>query len=387
MSPSFWKRWVIVATSLVVGACASTQVERMDEVTELKRDEAAIWQESEKAAAGIIRSLATDDQNLQVYVESVLERLVAASTTLAPDRRPKITVLDDVVANAAAMPHGDLFITHGMLAQINNEAQLAFVLGHEIVHYRRRHALISQRFARNQRTKSVLVGVALTAMSGVPITNDNESAWQLALNSGYSRELETESDLAALEIMAASGYDIREAVPALEKLRRDRSGVRNPLFASHPDIDTRVETVQAQLEILAPSVSNETNEPRYAKATDHLIVPQTLALIDNGELTMATAMLHRYLHKYPGNPEALFAFGESIRATSSSRETSIEAAEYYQQAVDGGNAPAAAYRELGLHYRLMAESAKADQFFREYLKLAPDAIDAPLIETYLREEP
>lgn len=365
-----------------MAGCASTNVATIDAVGELSEDEAEIWAESKQAAKGIVERLGSDDARVQAYVAAVLDRLVESNLDVAADRRPTVTVLDTPAANAAAMPHGDLFITHGMLVQLESEAELAFVMAHELVHYRRRHSLVAERYASNERARSMLLSVALTALAGTPIYGRSEPAWQRALNSRYSRELETEADTASIDLMRLAGYDAYEALSALSRLRLGEAQPRNSLFATHPDVETRMASVRA----LLPETRDDSLDggvARYREVIGPLVVPQALALIENGELATAEVVLQRHLAEHPDDSGALFAVGESIRAASSSREASARAAEYYARAVAVGDAPVSAYRELGLHYRLVGDPERAREYFIAYLERAPEAVDAPLIRSYL----
>lgn len=79
-----------------------------------------------------------DDGRLAAYVDSIGQRLAKVSEL--PDLDWHFTVLDDPVVNAFAMPGGYIYITRGILAHLNSEAQLAGVLGHEIAHVTARHS-------------------------------------------------------------------------------------------------------------------------------------------------------------------------------------------------------------------------------------------------------
>ena len=356
----------------------------LDDVEEIHSDEAEIWAESKAAAKRIVEKVGSDDVSLQAYVSAVLDRLVDSSTTLSPERRPTITVLATVEANASAMPHGDLFITNGMLAQLENEAQLAYVLGHELVHYRNRHSLIASRNAANQRAKSVLIDIAMVALVGTPTgIGASDSAWQLALKSSYSRELETAADSEAVALLAGAGYDVNESRAVLKMLRPKPGTAKQSIFASHPMVDDRLAAVNDAIAELPSDQPGHIEAQAYFDRTAPLIVAQAEALLANDEYDHTALILDRYLERYPDDGDALFLKAEAIRAESSSKAASQRAAGYYRRAIAADNPPAEAFRELGLHHRLLGEHDEAAPLFAAYVKRAPDAIDAPLIASYM----
>ncbi len=367
-------------------ACAATEVAPLDQVEEIPKDEARLWERSEAAADGIKQALQSGDDELQTYVDGILDRLISSGTQLSPERYPTITLLDSVEGNASAMPHGDLFISYGMLAQLDNEDQLAFILAHEVTHYLNRHSLTANRYATNQKVKSFLGDLALAAIGVPPVSGPNEAAWQLALNSRYSREQETEADLQAVVIMRYAGYSDSEAIGALEKLRVSAGEVREPLFSTHPNVGTRIAAVAELMEVEASLVEHSRVDDVYIDRIEHLLMPQAVAMINNREYRGASTILGHYLKRNPDDADAVFAHAETTRLASSSVESSTEAAKSYQKAILLGDAPPAAYRELGMHYRLVGDHAKARTFFMQYLEVAPDAIDAPIIKAYAEQE-
>src|SRR5437867_4712303 len=99
-----------------------------------------------------------DDPNLQAYVEAVAQRVLQQSNFNRPNapqiyRDTKFTfrIMDSPVVNAFALPGGYVYVTRGLLSHVQNEAQLAVVLGHEIGHVAARHS--SQQARRSQLTQ------------------------------------------------------------------------------------------------------------------------------------------------------------------------------------------------------------------------------------------
>lgn len=201
-----------------------------------------------QAHAGIVQEFGGRIEGpLATYVERVGRRVAAAAS---PDSRPEdwtITVLNSPVPNAMATPGGYLYITRGLLAMINSEAELASVLGHEAGHVTARHSDKRNSRATIAGIGSILAGVFLGDTGG-----------QIAstLGSGYvatySRGQEHESDQLGLRYAQAAGYDPRAAASMLAALDRvsevegrqsmERGGLQS-IFASHPVTRERIDRV------------------------------------------------------------------------------------------------------------------------------------------------
>jgi predicted Zn-dependent protease len=184
-----------------------------------------------------------DEPRLQAYVDSVGKALARQSHL--PDLDWKFTVLDDPTVNAFAMPGGYIYITRGILAHLNSEAQLAGVLGHEIGHVTARHSA-------RQLTQQQLAGLGLGVASILSQTVQQYSqAAQSALGLlflKYGRDDENQADQLGVDYATKAGWDPREIPATYRTLGRisEKSGSRLPSFLStHPDPgDRQVRTAE-----------------------------------------------------------------------------------------------------------------------------------------------
>jgi predicted Zn-dependent protease len=184
------------------------------------------------------------DPGLTAYVQQVGKKLAAVSDR--PNLPYEFVVLNNDVPNAWAMPGGKLAINRGLLVYLEDEAQLAAVMGHEIVHAAARHGAQQQTQNVLMGAGVLLAGIAIAekkpeyGMLGMGALAVGSQAWQAK----YGRDHELESDEVGMKYMAKAGYDAQAAVELQEifvKLSEGKNaGFLEGLFASHPPSHERV---------------------------------------------------------------------------------------------------------------------------------------------------
>lgn len=183
------------------------------------------------------------DPDIQVYVNEVGQKLAAVSDR--PNLPYEFVVLNNSVPNAWALPGGKIAINRGLLLHLDNEAELAAVLAHEIVHAAARHSA-------QQMTRGTLLGAGSQAIGIMLEGSDYAQIGGLATQFGgaavmarYGRSAELESDTYGMQYMARAGYDPYGAVKLQEtfvKLSKGKTpGFLEGLFASHPPSQERVD--------------------------------------------------------------------------------------------------------------------------------------------------
>lgn len=206
------------------------------------------------------------DPGLTNYVQNVGNRLAAVSDRPLPY---EFTVLNSSVPNAWALPGGKIAINRGLLTELNSEAELAAVLGHEIVHAAARHS--AQQMERGIFLQAAILGTAIMTSDSdygnLAVGGANVAA-QL-LNQAYGRGAELESDLYGMRYMSAAGYDPQGAVELQETFvrlseGRGQSNWLTGLFASHPPSQERVAANRQTAASLPPG--GETGADRYRAA-------------------------------------------------------------------------------------------------------------------------
>ena len=221
-----------------------------------------------------------DDLELQEYVQRVGEKVARVSER--PDLDWKFTIVDTDDVNAFATQGGYVYISRGILPYMQNEAQLAAVLGHEIGH-------ITAKHLQAQKKKSALAGIASAAtaiFTGIPALGDLTNVAGAAIISGYGREAELEADHLGAEYLGKAGYDPEAMIDVLSTLKNQdlfereqaRLEKREPriyhgTFASHPDNDTRLQqAVAAAAKVDSKATTDISNPEGFLKEISGLPV-------------------------------------------------------------------------------------------------------------------
>jgi len=186
---------------------------------------------------------------LSTYVNEVGQKLAVVSDRRLPY---EFTVLNSSVPNAWALPGGKIAVNRGLLTTLDNEAELAAVLGHEVVHAAARHGAQAQE-------RGMLLQVGMVAASiGLGMSDVDPNLGNLLvagagvgaqlISMRYGREAELEGDLYGMRYLKAAGYDPAAAVTLQEKFvrlsereGRGQGGWLEGLFATHPPSRERVE--------------------------------------------------------------------------------------------------------------------------------------------------
>ena len=196
-----------------------------------------------------------DDATLQAYVEEVAHGLAAVSHR--PELPWTFTVVDSPVVNAFALPGGYVYLTRGLMAYLNDEAELAGVLGHEIGHITARHAVQAYSRAAGAQVGMILGQIFVPAMRpryGQPDAAGAASPGLGLLFLKLGRDAERQADRLGAEYAAASGWDPHGVGDMLTTLARiadttDRSGTPNWL-ATHPEPQDRAGAVAGTVDRL-----------------------------------------------------------------------------------------------------------------------------------------
>ena len=213
--------------------------------------------------------LYTADPGVAKYVAEIGRRVAAVSDRPLPY---EFVVLNTNTPNAWALPGGKIAITRGLLMEMENEAELAAILGHEIVHAAARHGARSMQ--SDMLSRYILAGLTIATHSS-PYTDLIVAGGDVGLqlvNLKYGRDDEREADYYGMKYMRAAGYDTAAAVSLQQKFvaifKAQESGWLAGLFATHPPSTERVENTRAALAKFPPG--GTLGRAAYAKRLAHL---------------------------------------------------------------------------------------------------------------------
>jgi predicted Zn-dependent protease len=201
------------------------------------------------------------DPELTRYVQGVGASVAAHSPVALPY---EFVVLNNSVPNAWALPGGKIAINRGLLIELESEAELAAVLGHEVVHAAARHT--AQQMSRSMLLQGLVLATAVASSDSdygnLAVGSAGVAAQLITMK--YGRSAELESDRYGMQYMSAAGYDPQGAVSLQEtfvRLSEDRqSDWLSGLFASHPPSQERVEANRATAAGLPPGGRSGTAE-------------------------------------------------------------------------------------------------------------------------------
>lgn len=327
-----------------------------------------------------------DDPLLDAYLAGLVQRLV----TYAPPRPYpyRIRVIETPILNAFAVGGGFLYVHSGLLARLENEAQLAFVLGHEIAHVAERH--LPERIEKSAGI-GLLAQAGAVAAGGAMANELFRRSYETAITAavmGYSRETEEEADEEGLDYLARAGWDPREAARFFEILLEDK-GDPSPLvtffYGSHPRLVSRIEHVSERVQQKyrdrlddGPTVGN----PEFDRRTAAVVLSTGIAEYEARRYRTARSLFEKAARVSVADPATHYWLGRVELETGPDVSAAIA---HLERAVSIDPEYAPPHLQLGLaHYRRGAIPA-AREAFERYLELAPGADDASRARQMIRD--
>jgi len=212
----------------------------------------------------------TVDLELTAYVSQVGQKLAAVSDRRLPY---EFKVLNSSVPNAWALPGGKISINRGLLTELQSEAELAAVLGHEIVHAAAKHSVQSMSTGMLLQAGAMGAALATQGTSYANLAQMGSGIGAQLLTQKYGRDAERESDFYGMQYMVRAGYDPQGAVNlqrTFVKLSESKQqDWISGLFSSHPPSRERV---QNNIELLATlPKGGDLGVERYRAKIAHLI--------------------------------------------------------------------------------------------------------------------
>jgi predicted Zn-dependent protease len=263
------------------------KAEKVKKISDIKISEAEERQIGEEVSAKIIDEFGVfQDAKVARYVSLVGGVLAQSSTR--PNLAWEFIVLDTEGVNAFAAPGGIIHVTKGLLGLMKNEAELAGVLGHEIIHVAEKHTVNAIQKSSVVQVGSDEVGSS-GGIAGSLVTKLAEAAYSNILNNKFDRGDENEADEKGIELANKVGYAPSGLTSALTKLMERNAGRQEPsgLFASHPQMKDRLSNIDRTIR-QKKLAATATVQPRYAAAIAFEATPITdVATVAEGSRGLA----------------------------------------------------------------------------------------------------
>ena len=232
---------------LLLAACASTT--KIKDVKPLTTN-APLLQSPEEEKL-LIRSKRTHeelvDKGLIVRHKGANEYIAKLAKRISPEfSHPKIKlnfyILKDASVNASALPNGNIYLNVGLIAKLQSEDQLSFVMAHEVAHVIERHGLKRNIDRKKSIASSHVANLLLMGTNVIYYATLNDLA-------SFSRETEDEADFEGMKLLAQSGLNIHEGMEAIIRLKQVKHAKEgSSAWSSHDTIANRSNTYQQRIE-------------------------------------------------------------------------------------------------------------------------------------------
>jgi predicted Zn-dependent protease len=367
----------------LAAACATPQPVQdigPGEQPALDSDEAGLWMAMGKAEQRLKTSgKVIDNRKLNKYVRGIVCRLSREYC-----KHIRVYIVRSPGFNASMAPNGALHVWSGLILRAQSEAQLAYVLGHEIAHYQQRHTLKRWRDLR-AKTDGLVFFQFATAVAGLGFIGDLTALATLGSHSSFNRDQERQADDAGLRMIMKAGYDPRQAAKIWDLLIEEKKAAEEPdqifFFATHPASEERRDTLAATAKA---AKKGKVGSKRLNKATARFRGEWLRDELRKRDYAR-TEVLIRQQRARGRNPGMLhFMQGELYRLRDGDGDEK-KAVAAYKKALKGKDAPPEVYRSLGLVYWSMEQSKAARKAFRSYIRRHPKAEDRAMVESYIQE--
>ena len=377
---------IALAAALLAGCASSAPLREQAPGTApvAGSDESELWYAMERAETELKRSpLLVRDPALNGYIRGVACKVAARHCS---DLR--VYVMDVPQFNASMAPNGMMLFWTGALLRIRDEAELAFVLGHETGHFTAQHSLKQWRRMKD-------ASAWLSAFQVVAYGAGAGSVAQLGMLAGtaalfkYSRDMEREADALGFNGVVAHGWAPSAGADLWARMWREEQTRRYdrplPVFSTHPASQERLNDLKAEAAAI-PNAPTDRGRDRYRAAVRPLLPKLLDAELGNRRYAGSILVIGELLADSPSEDKGLLTFylGEAYRRRGLG-DDKARAASYYAQAVALPGAPSAAWREHGFVLRTAGNAAGARDALQRYLQQTPNAEDRAFVQRELEK--
>jgi predicted Zn-dependent protease len=336
---------------------------------------------------------AVQDSQLNHYVSQVGNKM--ATESHRPHMPYSFRVVNATYVNAYAFPGGSIAATRGIMLELDNEAELASLLGHELGHVNARHA--AEQMSKGQLTQAFVGGISVLA--GTQSAALGDLAGQLgqisagALLAKYSRDNEREADALGMQYMVGAGYGSKGFVGLMEMLNtlsKHKSSTVDLLFATHPMSQERYDTAVRDANTKYQSAKNgPLNRDRYMDHTAGLRARKgAIQEIQEGEKQMAArkydAAENHFRKALKQAPDDYVALCMMSISNLAQKEYGI-GRQYAEMAQKAYPEEAQAYHLSGFSRIQLKDFEGAYEEFRSFEQILPGNPNTIFFKGYCRE--
>lgn len=351
----------------------------------LRSTEAGFWYQMDKFEKRLGNSaLVNRDPDLNAYLRSVICRLEADHCSAI-----KLFVLKHPYFNATMAPNGSMHVWTGLLLRVENEDQLATVLGHELAHYLHRHGI--KKYNSVKATTDFLTFFAIaTGGVGFGFVGLAASIGAAGSLTAYSRDLETEADREGLILMHRAGYNSAEAARLWRQIKAEKDASKEEkksvFWATHPPTEQRIAALEKQNKLFDQTASKqETAVPsEFKQIVDRYWHQWMEELISTQAFEEALVVVDQLENRGFNGYELAYFRGEILRRRSAEGDLK-DAAIYYDKAAGQNPAPLKTHKQRGLVAKRLGQKEQAITYFETYLVQNPDAGDSALVRSYIEQ--
>jgi predicted Zn-dependent protease len=378
---------IMMTVFCLAAGCATLRPVPVTEALLSSADEQMLWRRAQEEQ-DVIDGSGVLYQNAEIenYLNQITKKL--QTNSISPDISFKIKVVKDPNLNAIAFPNGVFYVHTGILARMDNEAQLAALLAHEMTHCTHRHTL---RVIRSIKDRPAYFDAVRKTLANITVTRGLAQflgiTGSMAAVSGYTRELETEADRVGLDLAVKANYDPREALKLFKHLRQEieTEGFEEPyFFGSHPNVYQRIENVNNWLVTkYRGKGTGLQNREIFQSKMSGLVLDNARLDLRQGRFHIAQRMVKKYLTTKPEDAQAYYLLGEIFRQRGQQNDAGA-AQKNYEKAISLNPSFSEPHKAMGLIHYKDGERRLAKRFFESCLLLSPDTPDKAYIQGYLK---
>lgn len=366
------------------------------------------------------KGMVYENQEITQYLNKIAER-VGSHDSAKSNLQIKVRIIRDPLVNAFSMPNGSIYVHTGALARLENEAQLAFLLGHEMSHAVNKDAVFDTKSRQDKTVAYKLFDIVLSPTAvffGIfgDLAQIGFGLLYASSVTGYRRDIEARADSDGILWASDQGYHPQKAASMLDiflkEKERYQTGLEIYFLMDHPSNEWR----QKQLANIiskkyGDQASGDVKEEEFLNNMAKIKLYNASLNIKMDRLEHAADNIRWVIKNFPENPDAHYLAGEIYRLKAEDKtklkyelktegwkdlvrgreEGKLEtywreqAQEEYRLAIQSDSSYPDSYKGLGFLYRDQNDRTNAVQYFEKYLQLSPKAKDRRYITFLIKE--